>query len=63
MKTELIVFGIIAVVASSFLNADSTRHTQPKLAETKLRIEKAADVYAQSQQVKKVATIKKPSEG
>lgn len=63
MKTELIIIGIIAVVASSFLNADNAKHTQPHLAETKLRIEKAADVYAKSQQVKKVAAIKKPSEG
>lgn len=63
MKTELIIIGIIAVVASSFLNAESAKHTQPDLTETKLRIEKAADVYAKSQQIKKVATLKNPNEG
>lgn len=63
MKTELMIFAIIAIAASAFLNADSAENTQQHLADTKLRIEKAADVYAKSQQVKKVATINKPNEG
>lgn len=66
MKTELIIIGIIAVVASSFLNADSAKHTQPHLTETKLRIQHASEVYAKSQVVEKVATNKtnqKPNEG
>lgn len=66
MKAELIIIGIIAVVASSLLNADRAKQTQPHLAETKLRIQQASEVYAKSQVVEKVATNKtnqKPNEG
>jgi len=66
MKTELIIFAIIAMVASSFLNADSVKQTEQNLADTKLRIEKISAVYAKSQQVQTVATrkaVEKPNEG
>jgi len=66
MKTELMILAIVAMVASAFLNADSTKYTQKHLADTKLRIENAGAVYAKSQTVEKVAANKanqKPNKG
>lgn len=66
MKTELMIFAIIAMVASSFLNAETSTQTSDNLAVTKQRIEHAGQIYAKSQLVKTVATNKsvtKPNEG
>lgn len=64
MKTELMIFAVLAMVVSSFLNAETP--TTNNVVDTKLRIENAAEAYAKSQQIKTVSTTKdaaKPNEG
>ncbi len=66
MKTELLIFTILAVVVSVFLNADTTAESKDALAAAKIRIEKAGKSYVQTQQIKTIATTKannKPNEG
>ncbi len=64
MKTELMILAVLAMVISSFLNAETP--TTYNVVDTKLRIENAAEAYAKSQQIKTVSTTKdaaKPNEG
>jgi len=66
MKKEIIIFVLLAMAASSFLNADNSTHANDQLASTKLRIENAGQAYEKAQQIKTIATNKavvKPSEG
>lgn len=66
MKTELMIFAVLAMVVSSFLNAESAAGTNDQLASTKLRIENASEAYAKAQEGKAIAisTIpSKPNEG
>lgn len=66
MKTELMIFAILAMVVSSFLNAENAARVSDQLSATKLRIENAGEVYAKTQQVETIATNKalvKPNEG
>lgn len=66
MKTELMIFAILAMVVSSYLNAENATRVSDQLTATKLRIENAGKVYAKSQQVETIATnetLVKPNEG
>lgn len=64
MKTELMIFAVLAMVVSSFLNSET--QTRDDVAVTKLRIENAGEAYVKSQQIKTVSTTEnntKPNEG
>ena len=64
MKTELMIFAVLAMVVSSFLNAEID--TTSDVAATKLRIENAGEIYVKSQQIETVSTVNdvvKPNEG
>lgn len=66
MKTELMIFAVLAMVASSFLNAENATRVSSQVETTKLRIEKSAQAYAKSQEQKTLATnkaIENPNEG
>lgn len=66
MKKELIIFAIIAVVASSYLNANIVGKAATEVAIAKLRIEKATTALAQSKPLETIAINKKaakPNEG
>ncbi len=68
MKKELMLYVILAMVASSFLNAQITAKVDHQIASTKSRIEVAGKAYAKAseQKIQKVATqnnLEKPNEG
>ena len=66
MKTELLIFAIMAMVVSSLLNANVQAQSNDHLALAKHRIENATHTHAKSLHVKTVSKDKnltKPNEG
>ncbi len=66
MKTELLIFAVLAMVVSSFLNENVQAQSNDHLAVTKLRIVNAGEIHAKSLQIKTVLSNEnhtKPNEG
>lgn len=51
MKSELVIFAILAMVVSSFLNAENSTRINDQLASTKLRIENFSQDYAKAKNI------------
>ena len=58
MKMELMIYAIFAMVASTFLNAQTPSLAKEHLTSAKVRIEQAGQAYAASQNIKTAVSKK-----